>query len=1112
MATTSYNKRSSIPFWIIFIILSCIATVFSFYYFPRAFPLVTINLSMDRSQALEKSNTLIEGHHWGPEQAQITASFQTDVLVKTFVELEAGGKDALVAMMQQKLYQPYTWQTRYFKQFDPHEVTIRFTPEGDPYGFLETLSENSAGPDLTTQQAQTIAEQALPEWNINLSDYQLVETSKDIKPSGRSDHLFVYQRPIKIGEGFYRLRLQVSGDKLTELTHLVQVPEAFLLRYQHMRSANTSIASAANIALQILYIMIGCIIGLFILMRSGWVLWRVPLIMAILIAGLEFLAGLNELPLAWMYYDTALPWSTFLLQYIISHIYLLMYSFFTFLLSFMAAESLSRKAFGNHVQLWRVWSPSIANSSAIASRTVGGYLLVPFMFAYVVALYVFAQRYLGWWTPSEQLLDPNVLANYVPWFSSLAIAFKAGFWEECLFRAVPLAGAALLGRYFGKQTWWVVGAFILQAIIFGAAHANYPAQPAYARLVELILPSFMFGGIYLAYGLVTAIITHVIYDVVWMSLPLFISTAAGAWINQLIVITISLVPLWVIAYWYLRTKQWNTAYTAYNKAWQPLQEQESVSRRRLSQIITSFSAQRWYAIIGLGVIGTLFWFSFTYFTQYAPPLTSNRQSAYAHALEAIEKEFAVSLDSSWTQLSNVQEKLNTQVEHRFIWQQGGKDLYKDYLQSYLMPPHWIIRSVKFTGPIVERAEEYRLYIGRNGTVIRATHTLPEARPGVHLEEAQARVIAQKALQEHFNIDSNQVKEISATAFKRPERKDWTFEFVDTQKYPLKEGQARIAISIAGDQVNDVRRYIHAPEEWERAERGRTTFAQLMTMLCSIIVYMLFLLGLSFSLVRWSANRFPARIFLYNFIFLFALSLIILFNNWPQIISLFNTSEPFNNQVFKLFGMTIVSILIKSAVVALVVALTFGLHRYCKLSKSLHSLIGGILAGLGIIGFYALLNFMSPSVEALWAQYTALGTIFYFIAPTTTLLYTFIIITALFLLMSNAVDHLSHNWQKNIIISLLLLVIFTLVITGLQVPNHVISWLITGTLFGIIISCVYYFIIRFDHAMIPIVVGTFIIAQTVQQALFNAFPGAFVAYSIAACVIGLAALGWWKKLL
>ena len=79
-----------------------------------------------------------------------------------------------------------------------------------------------------------------------------------------------------------------------------------------------------------------------------------------------------------------------------------------------------------------------------------------------------------------------MLAAYFPWLSSIAISLQAGFWEECLFRAIPTAGAALLGQRYGRSRLWIAGAFLLQMIIFGAAHANYPAQPAYARVVELL--------------------------------------------------------------------------------------------------------------------------------------------------------------------------------------------------------------------------------------------------------------------------------------------------------------------------------------------------------------------------------------------------------------------------------------------------------------------------------------------------------------------------------------------------------------------------------------------------------------------------------------------------
>src|SRR5439155_15433387 len=103
--------------------------------------------------------------------------------------------------------------------------------------------------------------------------------------------------------------------------------------------------------------------------------------------------------------------------------------------------------------------------------------------------------------------------------------------------------------------WWIAAAFVLQALIFGAAHANYPAQPFYARLGELIIPSFTFGGIYLAFGLLPAIISHFIYDVIWFALPIFVSTAPGIMISKIAVLFFASMPLLIIFYARIRSKQ-----------------------------------------------------------------------------------------------------------------------------------------------------------------------------------------------------------------------------------------------------------------------------------------------------------------------------------------------------------------------------------------------------------------------------------------------------------------------------------------------------------------------------------------------------------------------------
>ena len=134
-------------FWICLGLLSLGAAVIGARYFPDAFSIVSLDITMDRERALADARAIAERHGLGPPGFQEAASFTLDSETQTFVELEAGGKDAFTQMMRDRLYSAYTWRVRHFKEGEANETLIRFTPDGTPYGFVERLKEDAPGRD-----------------------------------------------------------------------------------------------------------------------------------------------------------------------------------------------------------------------------------------------------------------------------------------------------------------------------------------------------------------------------------------------------------------------------------------------------------------------------------------------------------------------------------------------------------------------------------------------------------------------------------------------------------------------------------------------------------------------------------------------------------------------------------------------------------------------------------------------------------------------------------------------------------------------------------------------------------------------------------------------------
>jgi len=1092
--------------WIVLVVISAACAVFTLHGFPRAFPLVTLDLRMDREAALEAAQELAEQHNWGPQQYRQATAFVLDDAVQRYVELEAGGTEAFARLLKTQDYVPYVWQVRHFAEGQTNETLIRFTPQGVAYGFVEKLAEGEPGETLDREEARVLAEKHASSWGVDLGAYTLIESSQELQPGGRLDHTVVYERSNKsLGDALYRLRLVISGDRFTELSHFVKIPEGFERRYTEMRSANRGIKAGASVVILIVYLVGGCGVGLFFLLRMRWVVWRPAVLWAGVIAMLGALAQLNQWPLIWMSYDTAVPQRTFALQQLVGILVQSIAMGALLAVSFIAAESLSRLAFPEHLQLWKLWRRDVAGTSSVAGRTISGYLLVTVFFALEVAFYFVCTRYLGWWSPSDALFDPNVLATYFPWLNSIALSFQAGFWEECLFRAVPLAAAALLGRRFGRPKLWIIGALLMQAVVFGAGHADYPTQPAYARMVELLLPSLGLGLLYLRFGLLPSIVLHFAYDVVWMSLPLFTASSPGVWINQLLIVALALIPLWVVLWARMRRTSWGPAdSTAYNAAWTPKPAGAvpvEIDARLRSE---GLSRRARAVVLGAGVGGLVLWLVASSFTSDVPAVTMSREVASRAAEQALATQ-GTTLDSSWHEVSFV--SASPAAADRFVWQEGGPQAYRQLVGTYVHAPHWMIRHLRFEGDVAERAEEYQVHVGDHGTPTLVVHTLPEGRAGARLEQAAARDLAHLAVKQRLGIDPEILTEVTAEPSKLPARRDWSFVFKDETAYPLQRGEARIAVDIAGDEVVSSERYVYPPEDWRRQERHRSSLAQIVRSLSLTTLVLLYVAGVMVALVEWSRHRFATRAFLGMSGALVLLGAVRLLNAWPATKAALTSAEPYKLQV----GIMSITGMVQVLVVACAVGLLTGMgHRWgggkhCSHPWSL--LVTGLALGGFIAGMGAAASALVPQPLPAWPSFEAASTALPMLGVVVGTLSGWIMQTVLLLLVFSVMHMATQGWNKNRVTWLALVLLLGLVLAGTHSIETVPYWLAQGVAIGVAVLAVYVLVLRHCLVVLPLASGAVAALETVRQGVLRAFPGALTGAICATLFLLVGAVGW-----
>jgi len=548
----------------------------------------------------------------------------------------------------------------------------------------------------------------------------------------------------------------------------------------------------------------------------------------------------------------------------------------------------------------------------------------------------------------------------------------------------------------------------------------------------------------------------------------------------------------------------------WNGAWQPAASIAQVTAHRAethSATAPREALQR--ALPWLALAGTAAWLSFTPFTADVPPLAIDRAGAEAAATAALA-ERGMTLPPEWHRFSNTRVASAEEAQnlwHRFVWREAGAQAYREMVGGTLAPPMWEVRFVRFEGDVADRAEEWRVTIVGNGQVRQVQHRLPEAAPAASLARDAALAIAQRVVRERFGLDPAALQLRGADETRRDARSDWTFTFADPNVFVGKDGEARVQVVLAGDEVIAAGRAVFVPEAWQRNETERNNRLQAVKYAGIFSIVLGALAALVFAVISWSRDQCDKRALHWVAALVFVAAVFDLANGWPDIAMQLRTAEPVTLQV--------ATLLASGLFVALLVAGLMGLmsgvgawHARSQVrafpAERLPAWAVGVAVALAVAGLAAASETLALREAPLWPELKmaalawplagALVEPFGLVPATGTALFV------LFLL-----DRGTRRWTERLWMAALLLVSISFV-AALVGGGEPLAALARGVVKGLLTFVLLWQVLRYDLRAIPAFLATGMVLEAANNAALEGSYEAWLRFAVSALVTVAVTIG------
>jgi membrane protease YdiL (CAAX protease family) len=917
------SEKRALLMWVM---LGIAGALFAHRYFFRAFPEASVDFRVSRDEALSRARRFVSGLGEDVSSYQSTIIFDVDDNAKTYVERELGLQQAN-RMMSSELNIWY-WDVRFFKPQQEEEFHVRVSPAGEIAGYNHKVEESRAGATLDRTAAQTAAQNFLSgKLGIDLRTWDfLPEEVNSNKRPNRLDWSFTWEKHgFRAKDAPYRLQAALQGDRVGSGQVFLQVPEAWERSYQQLRSTNIFYNEIALIPYALL---IGAALWFGIsLTRRGQTSWGGAIKLGIVVAVLLFFMQLNEWPLARASYNTNSSYGTFIFEQIAKAVLFGLGSALTISLILPGAEPLYRASQPGRLRLREAFTPRGLRSQEFFSSAVVGLSMASAHIGFIVAFYMIASHF-GAWAPQELNYENSVNTAF-PWIAGVAIGLLASTSEEFLFRlfAIPFLQRVTRSR---------IVAVILPAFAWSFLHSAYPNEPPYIRGIEVGLIGIVAGIVMLRWGILATLIWHYTVDASLVGLLLVRSNSLYFKISGVIVAAGALAPLAFSVISYLARGGFEAGEDLLNRA-EPVPD---ISLAGAASSSNAAATARRYDGLTTGTIGFL---AFCFIVGGALSwrlkqpvlgdylkLSVDARTARARADEILRQR---GLDPASYHHAAVLANTTDPVANEFLRRGGGIARLNEIYATQVPGALWRVRYFRDSQP-----EEYAVILKPDGSLHSIHHTLAEAAPGSSLTKEEAQARAEKFLREEKKIDLNQWSLVEANSDKRPHRIDHSLTWQQnvpldstTDSAPNSKGHAnaRLELSVLGDEVANYRTYIKIPDDWRRKQEELTLPRVILVYALPILFYaglglaalFLFLKNLRSEAVRsipWKRLGFWSLWGLLAYILVFFLG-----NRIPSFLSFYNTAIPYKT----LLGGIGVGFILGAALYFSGLALLFGTAWY-----------------------------------------------------------------------------------------------------------------------------------------------------------------------------------------